>query len=43
MSQIGHQPRCRGLIGFIFGHKFTNWWGGTEGFCLRCGLRADAP
>jgi hypothetical protein len=37
-------PRCRGLLGLIFGHKFVMTLGEwPRDYCLRCGMRRQEP
>lgn len=31
-----YPQKCRGIIGFLFGHKFSN--AGPYWVCLRCGM-----
>jgi hypothetical protein len=30
-------PKCRGIWGILFGHKFGHW-DVVEDYCLRCGM-----
>ena len=38
-ARKAYAPRCRGVIGFLFGHKWQGWdlsW--SSNYCKRCGM-----
>ena len=44
MSAYLKRPKCVGLMGWLFGHRFTVNSGDYSyrlGYCGRCGLRAE--
>lgn len=44
VEKLKRAPRPHGVLWCrIFGHRFQDWAGRTQDFCLRCGARPDPP